>query len=305
MTTIWEFFGHLASDRSIAAQQAAQQRQCPFVGGLCEKTLSDGELSGVCSIKPAKSDAVICCPHRLYADDYRILQDVARMAFGQDYELVDGPHAATRVRDTMLKTVAVFGKKRGRELRLPQRDGRGGYFVDWVLALLNEQGDLLEFVAVEVQTIDTTGNYRNGRAALFSEARVVEKTTAGLNWENVSKRILPQLVYKGQVLQREALCRKGLFFVCPVQVFDKIKARLGGAQGLVRHPLQPASITFLPYRLDLNSMIEKDGYQVPLMACEPHSTTVYRVQEAFNNVTLPDENVYRDAILAALCAAEK
>ena len=34
-------------------------------------------------------------------------------------------------------------------------------------------------------------------------------------------------------------------------------------------------------------------------------TYQYRVQEAFNNVTLPDENVYRDAILAALCAAEK
>ena len=32
----------------------------------------------------------------------------------------------------------------------------------------------------------------------------------------------------------------------------------------------------------------------------PHSTTVYKVQEAFNNVTLPDENVYRDAIVAAL-----
>lgn len=34
----------------------------------------------------------------------------------------------------------------------------------------------------------------------------------------------------------------------------------------------------------------------------PHSTTVYKVQEAFNNVTLPDENVYKTAIEAVLCA---
>ncbi len=38
---------------------------------------------------------------------------------------------------------------------------------------------------------------------------------AGVNWENVSKRILPQLIYKGYVLRRERLCSKGLFFVCP------------------------------------------------------------------------------------------
>jgi hypothetical protein len=35
-------------------------------------------------------------------------------------------------------------------------------------------------------------------------------------------------------------------------------------------------------------------------ALPPHSTTVYKVQEAFNNVTLPDENVYKTAIENAL-----
>ncbi|WP_091473189.1 MULTISPECIES: hypothetical protein [Betaproteobacteria] len=43
-----------------------------------------------------------------------------------------------------------------------------------------------------------------------------------------------------------------------------------------------------------------DGATVPLKALPPHSTTVYKVQEAFNNVTLPDENVYKTAIEAAL-----
>lgn len=182
---------------------------------------------------------------------------------------------------------------------MPKKDGAGSYFVDWVLALLDAEGHLQEFVAVEVQTIDTTGNYRNGREALLNAVRNVVKTPAGLNWENVNKRILPQLIYKGQVLQREALCRKGLFFVSPVPVYERIMSRLGGSGGLIRYALQPASITFLAYDYDSAQGVT-NGSLGPLKASPPHSTTVYKVQEAFNNVTLPNENAYRDAIIAAL-----
>jgi len=83
-----------------------------------------------------------------------------------------------------------------------------------LMAKLDSTGELEEFVAVEVQTIDATGNYRNGFEALKASRSIV-KTTAGLNWENVSKRILPQLVYKGQVLQREEMCKKGFFSSAP------------------------------------------------------------------------------------------
>lgn len=296
---IWEFFGYRANDCSVRALEAAQSQQCPFLNKLCEKRLSDSLISGVCSIKPVKTGPVICCPVRLYADDYRILRDVANTAFGEEYMLVPGPDAEESARQLGAPVVAVFGKRWGKELRLPQKDGVGGYFVDWVLALVNMAGELQEFVAIEVQTIDTTGNYREGRLGLLSVDRSNPKNTAGLNWENVSKRILPQLIYKGQVLQREALCRKGLFFICPVPVYEKIMARLGGAAGLIRYALQPASITFLPYSYDTEAEVV-DGETVPLKNYPSHSTTVYKLQEAFNNVTLPEENVYRDAILAAL-----
>jgi hypothetical protein len=234
----------------------------------------------------------------LYADKYRILYDVAKIAFEDDFELIAGGQATARAIEKQAPVVAVFGKRWGGELRLPQKDGAGSYFVDWVLALLDANGKLKEFVAVEVQTIDTTGNYRNGREALLTPERTNPKTSAGLNWENVNKRILPQLIYKGQVLQREALCRKGLFFVCPQPVYLKIMTRLGGVGGLIRYALQPASITFLAYEHEGTGII--DGTTVPLKALAPHSTTVYKVQEAFNNVTLPDENVYKTAIENAL-----
>lgn len=74
----------------------------------------------------------------------------------------------------------------------------------------------MEFTAIEVQTIDTTGNYRLSRLALFEPERRIVKSTVGLNWENVNKRIIPQIVYKGQVLQRERLNKTGLWFVTPV-----------------------------------------------------------------------------------------
>lgn len=296
--TIWEFFGYRSGDKSTEAQDAAQNEQCPIIKDKCEKTFNDGVISGVCTLKPITTGPVICCPIRLYADDYRILRDVSLKAFGEDFDLIPGRGAVSVAIAEEKQCVAVFGKRWGGELRLPQKSGSGGYFVDWVLAKLDADGELLEFVAVEVQTIDTTGNYRNGYSELKSNRNVV-KTTAGLNWENVSKRILPQLIYKGQVLQREEMCKKGLFFVCPHPVFEHIASRLGGQGGLIRYALQPASITFLAYDHNMEKP-EKNSELLPLKETLSHSTTVYKVQEAFNNVTLPEENVYRKAILKAL-----
>jgi len=296
--TIWEFFGYRAGDNSTVAQKAVRSSTCPILNETCEKTFHDRTVSGVCTIKPVTTEPVICCPIRLYANDYKMLGDVALKAFGDGLKLIPGHEAVSHATATRRPCIAVFGKRWGGELRLPQKTGSGGYFVDWILAKIDASGELEEFVAIEVQTIDTTGNYRNGYSALMNTGEVV-KTTAGLNWENVSKRILPQLIYKGQILQREEMCKKGLFFICPEPVFSRIMKRLGGQEGLIRYALQPASITFVAYNHDLEKSAV-DGSLVPLKEALTHSTTVYKLQEAFNNVTLPDENVYRDAILKAL-----
>ena len=295
---IWEFFGYRSNDNSIEARETANQENCPFIKSKCEKTFKGGVISGVCSLKLVKSGPVICCPIRLYAEDYKILRNVSLKVFDEELKLIPGRQAVLCAKTEDKPCIAVFGKRWGGELRLPQKEGSGGYFVDWVLAKLDKTGGLEEFVAVEVQTIDTTGNYQNGYYAL-KEDRSIVKTTAGLNWENVSKRILPQIIYKGQVLQREEMCKKGLFFICPEPVFKRIANRLGGMQALIRYALQPASITFAIYNHDLAEEM-RDGEILPLKETLVHSTTVYKVQEAFNNVTLPKENVYRDAILNAL-----
>lgn len=185
----------------------------------------------------------------------------------------------------------------GGELRLPQRKGAGSYFVDWVLARLDETGELAELTAIEVQTIDTTGTYAGARKAL-AERREVMADTVGLNWENVSKRIIPQLIYKGQVLQREDLCRSGLYFVCPQPVYERVLARLGGKDRLPKFPSQPASIHFVAYDTLPDSVAE--GQIAPLGIVEHHTTTVYKVQEAFSSLNLPEGNVYKDAVSRSL-----
>lgn len=296
---IAEFFGYRAEDQSDVAVNAAAKQMCPFLGGPCTKILSrDRLISGVCAVrqKTTGSPNVICCPNRIYADDYKMLYTIADQAFGQKLNLYAGRVAVHKAKEEG-GAIAVYGHGWGGELRLPQRKGTGSYFVDWVLARLDEKGELVEFTAIEVQTIDTTGNYRGAREALMRD-RTLKDDTVGLNWENVSKRIIPQLIYKGQVLQREELCKTGLYFVCPEPVYERVLNRLGGKEKIPKFPTQPASIHFVSY--DYTETEGKDGKILSLGVLEEHCTTVYKVQEAFSSMNLPDGNVYRDAICNSL-----
>lgn len=298
---ISEFFGYRAEDKSNFARLAMSKQICPFLSSYCTKSLGDRSsrmLSGVCSIRQVTegSPDVICCPNRLYADDYKLLSIITELAFGKKYNLYAGRSAVEKAKEEH-GAIAVFGHGWGGELPLPKRQGRGSYYVDWILARLDEEGQLAELTASEIQTIDTTGSYRNARTALIESGDIV-KDTVGLNWENVSKRIIPQIIYKGQVLQREELCRSGLYFVCPKPVYNKVLERLGGKDKLPQFPTQPAAIHFLAY--DYVEEEQQDGTIRPLDVIEEYITTIYKVQEAFSAVDLPEQNVYRDAIIKAL-----
>ena len=190
----------------------------------------------------------------------------------------------------------MFGKRWGKELRLPNRGRSGGDFVDWVLARVSAAGDLVDFIAVEVQSIDTTGNYRAERDAYLKNKPFPGASTSGFNWENVNKRILPQIIYKGHVLRQEPLCTKGLFFVCPTPVYQKINERLGG--GLRPYPLQPGTLTVMWY--DIGSPTAA-GNRRDLVSVGRFTTTIDQVALAFTAPSnLPPPQVYEKAIRAEL-----
>ena len=227
-----------------------------------------------------------------------MLKEIALDAFKSKLNLYAGKLAVDKA---LMEggAIAVFGKGWGGELHLPQRQGIGSYFVDWVLARLDGMGQLVDFTAVEVQTIDTTGKYSDARKALKKDRSIVSDTV-GFNWENVAKRIIPQLIYKGQVLQREELCKTGLYFVCPMPIYERVLTRLGGKERIPTFPTQPAAIHFLAYDYAKKPSDVAFGKIVPLDVIEEHCTTVYKIQEAFSAISLPEGNVYGNAIRKCL-----
>ena len=296
-SNIIEFFGYSPQDNSTEAQKARTAQECPFLGRTCTKTLNNGAISGACTLKPKTSGPVIGCPIRLYADKYQILKDVAAQSFGSGKLLVIGGDVAKfRAANLGQDCVAVFGKRWGKELRLPSRGKGGAYFVDWVLAHVDAMGKLINFVAVEVQSIDTTGNYQAERLAYLKGQPFSGSSTAGLNWENVNKRILPQLIYKGHVLRREPLCAKGLFFICPTPVYKKIDERLGSKLEAIHQ--QAGSLTIMWY--DIGPVVAA-GKIRQLQLGGQFTTTVDSVALAFTAPSnLPPAKVYEQAIIAEL-----
>ena len=300
---IIELFGYSLDDHSSAARTSRQTQSCPMIGGLCSKQIGSTEnriRSGVCTITDKDGLPVIICPIRLHAEQYSLLSTVAKLAFKVEVvKLVDGRQVAEVTNTANAQLVAVFGKGWGGELKVPGRPIRGrkssGFFVDWILARLDANKTLIEFAALEVQTMDTIGSYRAEREAILNGTVHVGKS-AGPNWENVNKRILPQLIYKGHLLEREALCQSGLFFACPEAVYNKIMDRLGNE--LANYPMKNNSLTFLPIHLRPS---KTPGQPRALKPLPPKTTTIQQVQIAFSSPTnLPEAGAYEKAIRAAL-----
>ena len=300
---IVEFFGYTPLDP--AAAEFVRDRRCPFVRDACIKP-----RHGSCSVEQGAGEPVIVCPNRLYARTHRVLGEIAVEAFGEGVELTPAAEITRRkaAGEMTGNEVAVFGKYWSGELPIPQPRGEEGdetsnFFIDYILARLDTAGRVQEFTAVEVQTIDTTGSYGEQSQAFFEGDLFTDRrgnapgwSNAGLNWANVSKRILPQLIYKGYVLRRERLCAKGLFFVCPSAVLRKVRARLGGR--LLEYPIAAGTITFRSY--DLGPPVEA-GKRRLIQHTDSFTTTVEQVAYAFvSPVNLPEMGVYETAIGAAL-----
>lgn len=248
---ISEVFGYPARDRSPDVMRLRRLRICPFLRDKCTKVDHRGNRTGVCSVfNPNEGVETIICPNRLYFDNYRVLREVIEDAFGPDFTLIRPEEVGTAAHDG--KKVVALGHNFGREVRvpLPVSSGRkrtGFFYTDWVLAQITGAGDLGNYVGVEVQSIDITGNYRATQAGYMKGVKRPPPSGHGLNWENVNKRILPQVIFKGRVLQRETSCERGLYFIVPDVMYERILQRLGG--GIEDYPLGRGSVTFFRYAI--------------------------------------------------------
>jgi Restriction endonuclease NotI len=302
---IYEWYGYRATDASAAAANAALQQHCPFLNGPCVKA------GGVCSVTPSASgEQVVICPSRLYFDGHRFLRQIADDAFGVFPvsrgadglpSLVAGVQARATAAVTGAHQVGVFGKAPwGGEIKLPSAvPGAGQYSVDFTVVVVAPNGDFVAFVTVEVQSIDTTNSYRNSLTALVQNNRQIEQSGFGMNWENVNKRILPQLIVKGLMLQAEALCTTGMYFVTPEPVFQRVMLRLGGPDRLRRIPKQPGSITFIRYLHDTANAV--NGSPVDMNRLETVTVSTSDLSLAFiTPENLPAAGAYQASITQKL-----
>ena len=284
---------------------AIRVRECPFIGYACRKNFSDGMASGLCTASATKDPSpVICCPQRLYADDYAVLRRVSEDAFGSHPMLID---ASDPIPDN--GAVIPFGQRLGKELKVKARGS--SYSFDWILALVDGSGALVEFVAAEVQTIDTTGSYRrqswelqaqHGGTGIDGYPEPEVGKSSNFNFENVNKRILPQLITKGHLLRLEEKCRKGLFFICPTPILRRILNRLGNE--LTEYSMQPGSITFHDYTIDEDA----GSFPFPLKFGSSFTTTHDQLALAFSSPqNLPPKNSYtrivQDAVTERLSSS--
>lgn len=264
---------------------------------------------GSCSLEALKDPTpVICCPNRLYGGNFGLLKLVADMAFDGDHQIINPDKARALKASGGLAggEVVAFGRYSGQELPLPKAGaGSGSYYMDWVLVRLSKTGKVQDLTALEVQTIDTTGNYREQSELAFkgqnftdSKGRTQGYSDAGFNWENVNKRILPQVIYKGHALRRERLCKRGFFFACPRHVLDRIMERLGGVAGLHEYPMQAGTVTFIAF--DVGAATGADRARA-LTKPTTFTTTIDQVALAFTAPrNLPDAGVYELAANLAL-----
>lgn len=159
---------------------ANAEYRCPFVNRDCVKVNRTlGVQQPVCSIyrrgrpsqgSPRDNPPICTCPKRFYAAD--IPGDVVR-------ECWPGT-APANPRVVYEIEMEKFGK------------------VDLVIADVDEEGEnVRSFLPVELQAVDITGSVLPYYQALITSSMVSQPQSYGINWANVRKRFLAQLVAKG------------------------------------------------------------------------------------------------------------
>lgn len=224
-----EIFGYASNDLTPSVRSLWRLGACPFTEKSCTKSNHDSSIVyGTCSVTTAFGDCIIC-PNRLYENSYATLKRVAADAFGGDIELLMFDEYVKR-RDEAGPFVVALGQNSGREVKIGRQ-----LSMDWVLAKLDSRM-LVEYIGIEVQSIDITNNYRDAWYAyktLTSESKPTPASEHGMNWANVHKRLIPQIIRKGVVYSSSEFVKAGLYFVLPDVVYKKFEDIIGADIPLV------------------------------------------------------------------------
>lgn len=223
-TMIGEVLGRKALK---GADPAASGYQCPFIQSPClkrTKQLPNNEPYPICSLwkntrepDPA-TDLIFVCPKRFYAVDF--LTEVIEHCWAGDKPA--NPQVAPEVK------MAGFGN------------------VDFVIADVQPDGEVDQFLSVELQAIDITGSAFKAYQALRASEDLDKRPTYNFNWDNVYKRYITQLIRKGYFHHH---WKSKIVAVIPEQVYQYITSRADFMRSPdVKSP--QVNIIFMTYRLE-------------------------------------------------------
>ena len=198
---ISEVFGYGIEDHSPEAMAAQRDKHCPFRGSPCTKS-SKKDPIGVCSLSDGQNAASLC-PVR-FLEGNRIFVDAARIAFGAGTEVALFP-------EVRILKIESGDKEPDRKI------GK----VDFVLGLVN-QGQVIDFAALEVQAVYFSGGEIRTPMRQFIETRSIDQATSDRRPDfrsSAQKRLVPQLQLKVPVFRRWG---KKFFVVVDTQFFNSL-----------------------------------------------------------------------------------
>lgn len=218
-----EVFGYAPDDTTTQCRSLWNLSACPFINKQCTKSNHDGSIIyGTCSVSSPYGDCVIC-PNRLYENDYATLRTIASEVFDEKLQFLMYEQFIP-VREKTKNCIVALGQNSGKEVKIGT-----SLSMDWVLARI-ENGKLIEYTGVEVQSIDITGNYRDSWHSyknISEKTLIIPSSEHGMNWANVHKRLIPQIIRKGTIYSRSNLVKSGLYFVVPDIVYRKFEEIIG------------------------------------------------------------------------------
>ena len=180
MTEVVELFGNSTASTSTDWKEVVKNQHCPYLARRCTKVRKSApEVAiGTCSVLYGRSGRpVLICPARLLE---------RRQIF------TDCLHLLTN-------------HEPGNELHVVPEVSLPGGSVDYFIVSVREH-KAKDFVAVELQTLDTTGTVWPARQRFLQSVGATRdaessRKTFGMNWKMTAKTTLIQLHHKIQTLE--------------------------------------------------------------------------------------------------------
>jgi len=176
-TRIAEFFNFSTKNESVNWNDVLTAQHCCYLNKKCIKVRkSEPSISiGTCTVQYGKENQeVIICPHRLIEK---------RQIF------IDCIHLLTL-------------HEPGNEIHVIPEISIPGGSVDYFLASVRDK-KVIDFVGIELQTLDTTGTVWPERQRFLTDLNILEESEEGygdkpygMNWKMTAKTILVQLHHK-------------------------------------------------------------------------------------------------------------